>query len=542
MAGCGDDGANPNPAGTSSSSGSGGSGAGGPEDPIQPAAAGIRRLLKPQYLGSLRVLFGEVAVQAADPPADLPLKGFDAIGAAEITLASSSVERYEHSAREVAAAVVADPATRATAFPCEPTTPSDATCLSIAAGTIGRVAWRRTLTGTEIARLVGTAQVAGNEYGTVDAALESLVSALIQSPNFLYIVELGSETIDEATGGRLLTPGELATRISFFLTNATPTAALLDGADAGHLETDEGIAAVAEQMLGLSEARWALDAFYAEVFRLREIDVMDKSAEVYPLYTPELQDSMREETLQLIRDIVWNQDTDARGMFNADYTFIDADLATLYGVSAPSGTGFAKTTLPAAQQRRGLLGHAGLLALLSHSDSSSATRRGNFVQSRLLCSPLPPPPPDVVPNLPPDDDGQPKTAKQKLQIHMDQESCSSCHLMMDPIGFALEHYDGIGAYREKDKGLTIDPSGTIPNLGDFAGPAELADLIRNDDRSARCLVRNLYRHSMGHMETKGEFPALARLDEAFEEDGFRIQQLLVSIVQSPAFRQVTEPK
>jgi hypothetical protein len=298
---------------------------------------------------------------------------------------------------------------------------------------------------------------------------------------------------------------------------------------------------VAEEMLGLSEARWALDAFYAEVFRLREIDVMNKSAEVYPLYSPELQDSMREESLQLIRDIVWNQDTDARGMFDADYTFIDADLAALYGVSAPSGASFGKTTLPAAQQRRGLLGHAGLLALLSHTDSSSATRRGAFIQARFLCSPVPPPPADVVPTFPPDD-GVPKTAKTKLEKHMEVASCASCHQMMDPIGFALEHYDGIGAYREKDNGLAIDPSGTIPNLGDFAGAAELAELIRNDERSALCLVRNLYRHSMGHLETKGELPALARLDEAFEQDGFRIQQLLVSIVQSPAFRQVTEPK
>jgi hypothetical protein len=540
MAGCGDDGANPNPAGTTSSSGSGGSGTTGLDDSI-PAAGGIRRLLKTQYLGSLRVLFGEVAVQAADPPGDLALKGFEAIGAAEITTASSSVERYEHSAREVAAAVVADPATRASAFPCEPTTPTDATCLSIAAGTLGRVAWRRTLTGTEIARLVGTAQVAGTEYGTIDAALESLVSALIQSPNFLYIIELGGEIIDEDTGARRLTPGELVTRISFFLTNATPTAQLLDAAEAGELESDEGIAAVAEEMLSLSEARWALDAFYAEVFRLREIDVMNKSAAVYPLYSPAIQDSMREESLALIRDIVWNQDSDARGMFDADYTFIDADLAALYGVAAPSESGFGKATLPAAQQRRGLLGHAGLLALLSHTDSSSATRRGAFVQARFLCSPVAPPPADVIPSFPPDD-GVPKTAKMKLEKHMEVESCANCHKMMDPIGFALEHYDGIGAYREKDQGLAIDPSGTIPNLGDFAGPAELADLIRNDERAVLCLVRNLYRHSMGHMETKGEFPALARLDTEFEEDGFRIQQLLVRIVQSPAFRQVTEPK
>jgi uncharacterized protein DUF1585/uncharacterized protein DUF1588 len=125
---------------------------------------------------------------------------------------------------------------------------------------------------------------------------------------------------------------------------------------------------------------------------------------------------------------------------------------------------------------------------------------------------------------------------------MGEQQCAKCHGLMDPIGFALEHFDGIGAYRDKDEGLTIDPSGSVPDLGEFANAADLATLVRDDARSTQCMVRHLYRHAMGHLETKGEVPALAALDKAFESSGYRIQRALVEICSSEAFRIVGEPK
>ena len=544
IAGCGDDDPPGSSSGTSSSSGTGGSGGVSPDDPITPAAGGVRRLLKQQYIGSLRVLFGEVAVAAAAPPNDQALKGYDAIGAAELTTASSSVETYETSARNVAAAVVADSATLDGILPCQPSSGTDTACIGQFIASLGRLAWRRALSDAEVARIVAASQTAAEKYGATDptralpAALEASISALIQSPYFLYMVELGEQTEDPAI--RRLTPNELVTRMSFFLLNATPDADLLDAAEGGELDDDAGVAALAEEMLSRPEARTTLDTFYAEILRLRQLDIMAKDEDKFPQLTDTLKEAMREETLALIRDIVWNKNSDAREMLTAQRTFVNAELAQLYGIEPPSGSGFVEVTLPSSQERFGIFGHAGLLALLSHVDSTSATRRGAFVQANLLCTPVPPPPPDVVPVLPPDD-GTPKTAKQKLENHQKVESCAGCHKLMDPIGFALEHFDGIGAWRPTDQGLTIDTSGSVPDLGDFAGPGELANLVTDDKRTVPCMIKHFFRHSMGHLDTPGEQPALLQLEESFAPE-YRIVELLVKLVQNPAFRLVGDPK
>ena len=158
-----------------------------------------------------------------------------------------------------------------------------------------------------------------------------------------------------------------------------------------------------------------------------------------------------------------------------------------------------------------------------------------------LCTDIAPPPADVNPVLPADD-GVPKTMKERLAIHQSAASCAGCHALMDPPGLALEHYDAIGAFRATDSGLPIDPSGAVEGFGQFASAADLGALLREDPRATRCMVRLLFRHSMGHVELPGERPALARLDEAFAAQDYRIQDLLVELCASPAFQLVGEPK
>ncbi len=531
--------------GANSSTGSG-SGTGGgisPDDPVKPAAGGLRRLMKPQYVGSVRVLFGDVGAAQAVPPQDQALKGYDAVGATELTTSSNGVDQYEQSARAIATAVLADPTTRAAILPCEPTTVDDTACIAQFVSELGRVAWRRPLVQAEIDRIVAAAQTSGNAFFSTDAALEAVISALLQSFYFLYIVEIGEPDAADPTVRRL-TPTELVTRMSFFLLNQTPDAALLDAAESGQLDDEAGIKAIAKQMLARPEAKTTLDTIFSETLRLREIDIMEKDATKFPQFDPALKDalkaSMKEETLQLLRSLVWDQNTDARAMLTADYTFVDQTLAGFYGVTPPA-SGWAKVTLPASQGRHGVLGHAGLLALLSHIDSTSPTRRGAFIQARLLCTPVPPPPPGVNPVLPPDD-GTPKPIKEKLLQHMTDPSCKSCHGDMDTLGFALEHFDGVGAWRETENGFPIDTASTSPTLGDFADAGELAQLVSDDPRSTACTIKHFFRHSMGHLETDGEAPALLKLGESYDASGYKIQDLLVELTASDAFRLVADPK
>ena len=510
------------------------------EAPLVPAPGGLRRLLARQYVSSVRAIFGDVAALAAKPPADSTLHGFDNIGGTELALPAAAVEAYEASARDVAQAILDDAPTLDQILPCEPTGPADSACYQAFVTKAGRIAWRRPLDDHETTLLVNLALAAATEYQSFEVGLGYAVMGLLQSPYFIYSVEVG-EPDPQNPPFRKLTGYELASRMSFFLLDTTPDAALLDRVDAGDLATPEGVRTLASEMVSQPQARAALASFFSELYRLRDLATLQKDTALFPKFTASLPAAMRQETLELLNDIIWVRNADARELFTADYAFVNAELAGLYGVAAPPA-GFKKTTLPAEQKRSGILGSAAFLSRFSHPGITSPTRRGLFVQSSLLCDEIPPPPVGVDTTFPADDPTMPKTMKQKLQNHMKDPNCNSCHVKMDPIGFALENFDAIGGYRVADSGLPIDPTGTIEGLGSFASPADLGAILSEDPRGAACMIRNIYRNSMGHLETKGELPALRDLEEAFASSGYRVQALLVEIVASPAFQLVNEPK
>lgn len=511
------------------------------EQQTVPAPGGIRRLRARQYVNSIRLLLGAAASAAAKPPKDPQLHGLEAIAASELALSDPDVEAYETSARDIAKAAVADPSAIAPLLDCAPSGAADAACHRSFVARLGRLAFRRTLAADEIDRITAVAELASSKYGTFEAGLEHAILAILQSPSFLYLVEIGEP--DEADPSRRrLSPLELAARMSFFLLDTTPDAALLDAAEAGELDDAEGIRAAARALLERTEARSTLATFYAELFKLRDLADVSKQPDLYPAFTPTLREAMKQETLRLVAHVVWELDGDARALLNAPYSFVNAELAGLYGVPPPAGEAFEKVTLPAAQGRAGLLGHAGLLARYAHPATTSPTRRGLFVRTTLLCETIPPPPPDVMASLPPDVPGKPQTMKQKLTEHMQNETCKSCHGLVDPIGLALERYDAIGAFRTTDQGLPIDTQVDVAGIGSFASAKELGDLLHDDPRAAACLVRNLFRASMGHVETPGEKPAMDALVAGFAERDHRVRELLVEICASPAFRLVGEPK
>jgi hypothetical protein len=524
--------------GGATTTGSGGSG-GAQAVPLKPAAGGARRLIGRQYIGSIRTLLGDNASKAVTPPSDPQLNGFETIGATILATPASSVETYETSALAVASAVVSDPAVLAKILPCTPTGPKDYTCIWQFVQSFGRLAWRRPLTDDEITRVTATGIKAAQAYNSFEAGLGTALTALLQSPYFLYIIEVGApDKVDPTV--RRLTGLELATRMSFFLLSSTPDAKLLDDAEKGALDDDAGVRAVATAMLQRPEAKTTLAAFYSEVYHLRELTTATKDPGLFPQFDAGLKLSMQNETLLLINDVVWTRDADARELFSADYTFVDKDLAELYGYTGAVGSGFARVTLPAEQKRAGILGQASFLTRGAHDKETSPTRRGNFVREAILCDPVPPPPPSVTPVLP--QDGAPMTVKEKLKQHMQDPTCKNCHGLMDPVGFALENFDPIGQYRTTDQGFPIDTTAQVDDLGAFSSAPELAALLTEDKRTSYCMVEKLYRQSMGHLETEGEQPAVDDLREAFSAKNHSIRSLLVELCASPAFRLVGDPK
>jgi hypothetical protein len=522
-----------------------------PPPPEQPAAfspvpATMRRLLSRQYKNAVRTLFGTEAAAAAAPPEDASVDGFDAIAARKNALSDSAVSAYEKSARAVAAAAMKNKARIDKLAGCSPKSSVDAACHASFVARLGRLAFRRPLSDAEVTRYTALAKDISADAGDFFVGVEATISAFLQSPRFLYMQEVGVPLPGkEGEHGkrRKLTDQELLTRMSFFLLDTTPDETLLDLVEAEGLDTEEQIRFVASIMLERLEARAALSGFFAELYRTRELDALGKDATLYPSFSPSLARSMREGMLHVIEDVVWERDADVREIFTADYTFVNKELAALYGVAAPSGDAFGKVLLPKSEQRDGLLGQPGILARFAHAATTSPTLRGKFVREKLLCQTIPPPPPDVLTTLPDDDPTQaPKTMKEKLSQHQNDPACSGCHKLMDGIGFAFERFDSIGRFRTEDQGVEIDPTTSTEGLGAFASPAELGAILGESPEVADCLVRNVYRNALGHLETKGELEELSAISATFAAKGFRMRDLLVDLVSSRAFRIVGVPE
>ncbi|WP_158501514.1 DUF1592 domain-containing protein [Vitiosangium sp. GDMCC 1.1324] len=508
---------------------------GQPLPPFKPAPVTLRTLLGWQYRNAIADLLGNEAANVVQPPPDTALNGFDGIGAAQLALSPSAISRYESSAYLAAQATLANPSARDALFGCTPRSVADTECLRGFLGRFGPRVWRRPLTEAELTSWTELGQSAATASGDFYKGAEFLIAGLLQSPHFLYMVEVGAP--DPSQPGRLkLTSHELATRLAFFLAGTTPDEALLAAAGRGELDTAEGVRTQARRLLALPGARTALAYFFDELLRLRELPTLSKDTTTFPGFTPSLAASMREETQRLLEDIVWEREGDFRDAFDADYTFVDNQLAALYGIPGAPTTGFTRVTLPAEGGRGGLLGHASLLALLAHPTTTSPTLRGRFIRERLLCEPIASPPSNVPPLPAPNPGEPPKTMRQRLQQHVSNPSCASCHEKMDPLGLGLENFDAVGRYRTNENDAPIDPVSTFDRSGTFSGPRQLGGLLRADERAVHCLVRNVFRMATGHVDTEGEQAPLHQLDETFATSGYRMKELLVELVASDAFR------
>jgi hypothetical protein len=383
-------------------------------------------------------------------------------------------------------------------------------------------------------------------FGDFWSGVKYVVATVLQSPNFLYRTEFG--VANAATPDRRALDGyELATRLSYLLWQTTPDTALLDAAGAGTLATREGFNEHAARLAASPRAADAIVRVLSEMLRLGDLDSLTQLPEVFPqIASPTLPASMHAETEAFLRDLVFARDADYRELFTSTRTFLNGELASLYGVGGPTGQALVAATLPVDGPRAGYLGHASFLALNSKSNDTSPTFRGKFILETLMCNGIQPPPNDVVTELPEKDPTQ--TKRDQLMVHQSVDTCAGCHSVMDPMGLALEHFDGIGAYRETDRGLAIDATGEVEGVT-FDGARELglalAERILTTEgvpETTDCLVRNLYRVATGHLETDGDRPVVSSLSADFAANGFRVRSALLRLVESDGFRVVGLPE
>jgi hypothetical protein len=501
----------------------------GPEPNVAPPPPVLRRLTASQYANTVADLLGEELLLPTRLEPDEELEGLLSIGASTASLSPLGVEQYEDAAFDLAEQVLSAEY-RANIVPCEPIGPIDDACAALTLEPLLRRAWRRTPTVEEVDRLVALAADAGDTLGDFYEGLEFPLGAILQSPHFLYRVELGD--------GQRLAGTELATRLSYFLWNTMPDDALLDAAESGVLATPEGLTEQVDRMLDDPRTRRGFRNFIDELLHLAELDHLTKDPDVFPAMRSDIGASAREESLATVEALVFDRDDDFRTWMTTRETFVDRNLAMLYAVSAPEREGFGPVTLPADGVRRGLLGQIGLLALHAHPVSSSATLRGIFVRETLLCQLIPPPPADVDTSIPEATPDAP-TRRERVAAHLTDPTCAGCHQLVDPIGLGLENFDGLGMYRTHENGALIDASGQLDG-DEYDDAWHLASALRDHPGFPACMAEMLYSYGVGHRPGMGEQDYTDWLDNRFAEVGWSMKTLLREIALSDAFAASSE--
>ncbi|MEJ7732001.1 MAG: DUF1592 domain-containing protein [Polyangiaceae bacterium] len=511
--------------------------AGGPPVEQPPETQGwkeptLRRLTRSEFAHSVIDLLGPVTLGEVE--ADSIQEGFFAVGASQVALSPAGVTKYEQVLDVATAEAFADATRAAEVLACVPVGADDAACIDKALSRFGRRAWRRPLTDAELTRYrVLTAEMT-EDTGDVVQGVRHAAWAMLQSPYFLYRVELGAPAEDES--GRLkYSVWELASRLSFTLWNSVPDDELLDAAEAGELDDAAGVSAQAARMLADGRARQGVETFAVELYELWRMKQTFKDAELFPAWTPSLAESMRTDLLRRIEDAVFDEPADFLSLYDGRKAFVNNELAAIYGLPELETDAWRAVELPEGEMRRGLVGSGAVLAMNSLPGRTSATERGKFIADAMLCKTVPPPPPTVDTNLNPPEGSGPMTLRQKLEPHRADPACAACHGIMDPLGLALENFDSLGRFRETDQGLPIDATGELDGVA-FADGRELATALREHPQAASCLVRKVYTFAAGRAPVALEDPLLEALGAELDAANNRFDALLLGLVQSDDFR------
>ncbi len=510
---------------------------GGMGSQSQPTAS-MHKLSIVEFTNSLHDLLGSNAPVASELEPDQQVDGFRSISGALAAVSPTGVAQYETAINAATQSAFSSAAQAAMVLSCVPSSAADAKCpLSQALGNFGRRAFRRPLTPTDVARYAGVAtDIAQEPGGSMLVGLKYAVSAMLQSPEFLYRVELGAPSA--ADGGRnKYTDFEMASRLASLLWGSVPDDALLDAAASGKLSTPEGVLAQANTMISSQKAHQSFGDFANDLYGMDPSSGMPlsttfKDPKFYPNWTPTLQTAMAQELTMRVDDAAFNGDYLA--LYDSPVAFVNNELAKIYGVPQAAVDGFRRVTLDVGSARLGLLGSAAMLAANGLPQRSSPTLRGRFVSEQLLCKTVPPPPPNVnlaaLDMLPPG-----SSVRAVLEAHRKNPSCAACHALMDPIGLGLENFDSVGAYRTVDNGAPIDATGDLDGAA-FKDETSLSTALRNHPNASGCFVTKLYEHAQARAPLDVDATVIASLSKQFDSKGHRANQLLVDIVSSDAYR------
>ena len=491
----------------------------------------VRRLTNVEYENTIRDLIGDDAPALPEQPSDAVLEGSFENDAQSLGPSDVRIARYETAALRLGEHAVNSSLARERVLPCAS---ADADCGNQFVESFGKRAFRRPLTADELDRWIAffEAQRVSIDF---DAAVQLTISAMLQTPQFLYRLENQASAVD--ADQLELSQHELASRLSYLLWESMPDDELLEAADAGELGTDVQLEAQARRLLADDRARDAVRNFHRQWLYLDRVLGEDKLPDLFPMWTGTVRESAKEETLLFIENTLFDGGT-VGDLFTSNVAYVDDAMAELYDVPSPPEP-WSRVELDPAE-RAGLLSRIAFLAGNAHEANGSPPLRGVYVMERLLCEPRPSPPANANLSPPTADPAQgPVTNRDLFEQRVAPPLCQGCHVRIDGFGYGFESYDAAGRFRVQDDGLPVDATGYAKGIGndaEYDGAVELQGLLARSDLVRDCVAKQWFTYANGRPVEPADTCQLEAIQTAFAESGGNLAELLIAMVTRPEFR------
>jgi mono/diheme cytochrome c family protein len=496
-----------------------------------PGRVTIRRLNRAEYRNTIRDLLGVDYKPTEDFPMDEVGYGFDNIGDV-LTMSPLLMERYLEAADKIVTAAFKDRKLRDRIVIRPKGKENRFKSVRKTLETLARRAYRRPVTREEVDRLGQFIRVAFQNGQDFDQGLQLAIKAMLVSPHFLFRIE--QDRNNDAGAIYPISEYELATRLSYFLWSSMPDDELFTLAAKSNLRQGDNLEKQVRRMLREPKARALTENFAGQWLQLRNLKEASPDPKQFPTFTPELRQAMQRET-ELFFDAIVREDRSILDFLDADFTFVNEPLARHYGIAGIKGKEFQRVKLD-GRQRGGILTQAAILTVTSNPTRTSLVKRGKWILENILNAPPPPPPPEAG-ELPEDGKELRGSLRQRMETHRSKPLCAACHQRMDPLGFALENYDAVGAWRTHDGKFPIDARGTLPNGQSFNGSKELRQVLKSRAGEFRkCLVDKMLTYALGRGLESYDRCAVQDICRAVESHQDRFSSLVVAIVKSDPFQ------
>ncbi|MBW3623627.1 MAG: DUF1592 domain-containing protein [Armatimonadetes bacterium] len=494
---------------------------------VSPGRVTLRRLNRLEYKNTIRDLMGVDFTGVEDFPSDDVGYGFDNIGDV-LSLPPMLMEKYLGAAEEIVAkgypsvvkALPKDPAARE-AYAREVLTK------------FTRRAFRRPVQPAEVDRLINLVKLSEKHKLGFDEGMKLALGATLVSPHFLYRIEQ-----NRAVGGAKtyrLGNYELASRLSYFLWSSMPDETLFAKASAGKLRDSKELEAEVRRMLKDPKAKGLVENFGSQWLQTRRLKEFKPDPEEFPNFDEKLRAAMLAET-DLFFEAVVKEDRSVLDFLDGDYTFVNERLAKHYGIPGIKGPNFRRVSLKGTN-RGGVITQASILTLTSNPTRTSPVKRGKWIMEQLL-NDAPPPPPPNVPEL---EETKAVSAalplRKRLEQHREDPKCASCHSRMDPMGFALENFDGTGQWRTQDGKFKIDATDKLPDGRMINGASGLSKILKeNKEQFAKALTERMMTFALGRGLENYDHCAVDAISDTLKKNDYKISSLMIAIVKSDPFQ------